>query len=103
MRGARPTSEKLWSNAALRWNLLRETYYHVAEDILSLLSIHLTMAEAPICKVVLAGNVAKKLLAEVQEGLREINRAPLLVGFLASGDPAARTYAEWTGKTAREK
>ncbi|KAF2088159.1 NAD(P)-binding protein [Saccharata proteae CBS 121410] len=60
------------------------------------------MAEAPLCKTVLAGGVAKKLLSEVQEGLKQLNRAPLLVGFLATSDPAARVYADWTGKTARE-
>lgn len=61
------------------------------------------MADAPTCKVILAGGVAKKLLAEVQDGLKQLNRSPLLVGFLASGDPASRVYADWTGKTAREK
>ncbi|KAB2572560.1 Tetrahydrofolate dehydrogenase/cyclohydrolase [Lasiodiplodia theobromae] len=60
------------------------------------------MADAPTCKVILAGGVAKKLLAEVQDGLKQLNRSPLLVGFLASGDPASRVYADWTGKTARE-
>ncbi|KAK5171554.1 hypothetical protein LTR04_001810 [Oleoguttula sp. CCFEE 6159] len=60
-------------------------------------------ADAPAsCKVVLAGTVAKKLLVEVSEGLQRLERAPLLVGFLANKDPAARMYAEWTGKTCRE-
>jgi methylenetetrahydrofolate dehydrogenase (NAD+) len=59
--------------------------------------------EKPNCKVVLANNIAKNLMAEVQEGLKKIDRKPLLVGFLASADPAARTYAEWTGKTCNEK
>lgn len=57
----------------------------------------------PNCKVVLANNIAKGLLEEVQEGLKKIDRKPLLVGFLSSTDPAARTYAEWTGKTCNEK
>jgi methylenetetrahydrofolate dehydrogenase (NAD+) len=60
-------------------------------------------AEKPHCKVVLANNIAKSLLEEVHEGLKKINRKPLLVGFLASSDPAARVYAEWTGKTCHEK
>lgn len=55
------------------------------------------------CKTLLAGTLAKQLLAEVSEGLKELGRAPLLVGFLSTADPAARVYAEWTGKTAREK
>ena len=59
--------------------------------------------ETPNCKVVLAGAVAKSLLAEVQDGLQTVNCKPLLVGFLSSSDLAARTYAEWTGKTCREK
>ncbi|KAK8168467.1 hypothetical protein IWX90DRAFT_108722 [Phyllosticta citrichinensis] len=60
------------------------------------------MADAPTCKVILAAGIAKKLLAEVQEGLKTLNRQPLLVGFLASSDPASRVYADFTGKTARE-
>ena len=55
------------------------------------------------CKVVLAGNIAKKLQAEVAEGLKKLDRPPKLVGFLANTDPAARMYADWTGKTCRDK
>ena len=55
------------------------------------------------CKVVLAGTVAKFLLSEVSEGLSKLPRAPLLVGFLANSDPAARMYADWTDKTCKEK
>ena len=55
------------------------------------------------CKVVLASNIAKNLLAEVSEGIKGLKQPPVLVGFLASSDPAARTYAEWTGKTCKEK
>ncbi|KAK6000111.1 hypothetical protein QM012_004099 [Aureobasidium pullulans] len=51
------------------------------------------------CKVVLAANIAKKLQAEVAEGLAKLHRKPHLVGFLANKDPAARMYADWTGKT----
>jgi hypothetical protein len=63
-----------------------------------------TMAEdKPNCKVILANNIAKSLLEEVRDGLSKIERKPLLVGFLSSSDPAARVYAEWTGKTCTEK
>lgn len=59
-------------------------------------------AAATNCKVVLAGNIAKKLLTEINEGLQNLNRKPTLVGFLSSADPAARVYADWTKKTAEE-
>jgi hypothetical protein len=55
------------------------------------------------CKVVLAGTIAKPLLAEVLEGVKKLEKAPLLVGFLSSSDPGGRVYAEWTGRTCREK
>lgn len=58
--------------------------------------------ETPHCKVVLANSIAKSLLEEVRRGLQQLQRKPLLVGFLASADPAARVYAEWTGKTCIE-
>jgi methylenetetrahydrofolate dehydrogenase (NAD+) len=57
----------------------------------------------PSCKVVLAQNIAKGLLAEVQEGLAGLETKPKLVGFLANGDPAAQMYADWSGKTATDK
>lgn len=59
--------------------------------------------EKPNCKVVLANNIAKSLLDEVHAGLKKIDRKPLLVGFLASADPAAKVYADWTGKTCEDK
>lgn len=55
------------------------------------------------CKVVLAGSIANSLLAEVAEGLAKLDRIPLLVGFLANTDPAARMYADWTDRTCKEK
>lgn len=55
------------------------------------------------CKVVLAGTIAKNLLAEVAQSLRKLNHPPMLAGFLANDDPAAQMYADWTAKTAREK
>lgn len=58
--------------------------------------------EAP-CKVIHAGPIAQSVLEEVCAGLCTINRAPLLVAFLANADPAARKYADWTGRTCREK
>lgn len=60
-------------------------------------------AQNDACKTVLAGSIAKSLLAEVQEGLKAIDRPPQLHGFLANKDPAARMYADWTAKTCREK
>mmetsp|Transcript_26682 Transcript_26682/g.62674 ORF Transcript_26682/g.62674 Transcript_26682/m.62674 type:complete len:374 (-) Transcript_26682:123-1244(-) len=41
--------------------------------------------------------IKKKVEAMKQEGIE----APLLVGLLANKDPAARKYAEWTGKACR--
>lgn len=55
------------------------------------------------CKVILANNIAKKLSTEVQDGLNLLGRKPHLVGFLANKDPAAKMYADWTGKTCVEK
>ena len=60
-------------------------------------------ADPTSCKVVLAGMVAKDLLTEVIEGLSGLGKSPLLVGFLANTDPAARKYAEWTDRTCQEK
>lgn len=60
-------------------------------------------ANSTSCKVVLAGTVAKNLLTEVSENLSRLGKSPLLVGFLANTDPAARKYAEWTDRTCREK
>ena len=55
------------------------------------------------CKVVTAGSIAKKLLAEVTNGLQTLDRTPKLRGFLSNGDPSARMYADWTAKTCKEK
>ncbi|KAI5796546.1 methylenetetrahydrofolate dehydrogenase [Geopyxis carbonaria] len=59
-------------------------------------------APATACKVVLAGSVASKLMAEVRADLAQLGRKPLLVGFLANADPAAKMYADWTKKTCEE-
>jgi methylenetetrahydrofolate dehydrogenase (NAD+) len=55
------------------------------------------------CKVVLASSVAKSLQAEIAGGLAQLPQAPVLVGFLANQDPAARMYADWTSRTCVEK
>lgn len=55
------------------------------------------------CKTILAGTVAKGLLAEVADGLSKLTIKPKLVGFLANEDPAARMYADWSAKTCIEK
>lgn len=54
------------------------------------------------CKVVLAAPIASKLMTELKSDLRELGRSPLLVGFLANSDPAAKMYADWTRKTCEE-
>ncbi|KAI9658535.1 MAG: hypothetical protein M1829_006761 [Trizodia sp. TS-e1964] len=61
-----------------------------------------TSQSPPACKVVLASSIAKGLLEEINEGLRALPKPPLLVGFLANNDPAARMYADWTAKTCKE-
>jgi methylenetetrahydrofolate dehydrogenase (NAD+) len=48
---------------------------------------------------VLATTVAKPFVDELMAGVKALNRSPKLVGFLANTDPAAKMYAEWTGKT----
>lgn len=57
----------------------------------------------PTCKVILANGIAKGLLAEVKQGLSELNTKPRVIGFLANDDPAAKTYAEFSAKTCVEK
>lgn len=54
------------------------------------------------CKVVLGATIAKIFQHEIAESLGKLPRTPHLVGFLANKDPAARMYADWTGKTCRE-
>lgn len=55
------------------------------------------------CKVILAGNIAKGLLSEVQAGLSKLGRQPHLLGILGNADPAAKVYADWTERTCKEK
>lgn len=60
-------------------------------------------APSSSCKVVLAGSIAKKLLAEVTADLQTADHPPRLHGFLSNKDPAARMYADWTARTCKEK
>lgn len=62
------------------------------------------MAEPPqtLCKTILANTIAKSLLAEVQSGLTKLSTPPHLLGILANDDPAAKIYADWTGKTCKD-
>eukprot|EP00128_Syssomonas_multiformis_P005165 Colp12_sorted_trinity150504_noHs@1913 len=53
-------------------------------------------------KVVLANAVAESFRAEIKAAIEQKNLQPLLVGFLANSDPAAKKYAEWTAKTCAE-
>ena len=61
-----------------------------------------TNGDIPTCKIVQAGTVAKNLLIEVSADVTRLAKSPLLVGFLANQDPAARKYAEWTQRTCQE-
>ncbi|CDR37207.1 CYFA0S01e08460g1_1 [Cyberlindnera fabianii] len=56
-------------------------------------------AVKPAGQTILASTIAKQYIAEVENGVKELGRSPTLVGFLANEDPAARMYADWTGKT----
>ena len=58
---------------------------------------------ATSCRSILAGTIAKGLLNEVREGLDKLGSKPHLLGILANDDPAAKTYADWTGKTCKDK
>jgi methylenetetrahydrofolate dehydrogenase (NAD+) len=59
-------------------------------------------SEVP-CKTILASTIAKGLLHEVNDGLRTLGSKPHLLGILANDDPAAKVYADWTGKTCKDK
>lgn len=58
------------------------------------------------CKVILSDTIAKKLLSEVRETLAKIQgpdaSKPTLAAFLATDDPAALQYAEWSKRTCEE-
>jgi len=55
------------------------------------------------CKVILAANIAKGILSEVQTGLSKLGRKPHLLGILANTDPASKVYADWTMRTCKDK
>lgn len=55
----------------------------------------------PAGRTILASNIAKGFISEVEEGVKQLGRSPKLVGFLANDDPAAQMYADWTGKTSK--
>jgi methylenetetrahydrofolate dehydrogenase (NAD+) len=55
------------------------------------------------CKVMLAGTIAKSFTDEIRSGIASLPTPPLLVGFLATSDPAAKVYADYTAKTCKEK
>lgn len=70
--------------------------------------ITMSASEVPkTCQVVTADTVAKGLLEEVRETLRQVKKdggaKPCLAAFLANDDPAAVKYAEWSKKTCEEK
>ncbi|KAL7489037.1 hypothetical protein ACHAW6_014617 [Cyclotella cf. meneghiniana] len=57
---------------------------------------------APGAKKLDAGDIAKPFREEVRNQVAKLKKSgiesPLLVGLLANTDPAAKKYAEWTGK-----
>ena len=56
------------------------------------------------CKTILAGTIAKGLLAEVRDGLEKLSsKPPHLLGILANEDPSAKVYAGWTERSCKEK
>ncbi|PRT53773.1 Methylenetetrahydrofolate dehydrogenase [NAD(+)] [Wickerhamiella sorbophila] len=60
------------------------------------------MSVPTACKTVLASSIAKPFAEELKDGVKQLEKKPVLVGFLANADPAARMYADWTGKTCEE-
>ncbi|RLV91426.1 Methylenetetrahydrofolate dehydrogenase NAD [Spathaspora sp. JA1] len=53
----------------------------------------------PAGRTILASTIAKPYIEEVTQGVQQLDFTPKLVGFLANDDPAAKMYADWTGKT----
>ncbi|KAL0140225.1 hypothetical protein V8B55DRAFT_1505401 [Mucor lusitanicus] len=52
------------------------------------------------CKTILASKIAS--IKPYKKTISTRNIQPILVGFLANEDPAARKYAEWTGRSCNE-
>ncbi|KAI8854667.1 hypothetical protein BC829DRAFT_379389 [Chytridium lagenaria] len=55
-----------------------------------------------VCKTVLASEVAVPFVNDLKRAIDAMETPPLLASFLANDDPAAKKYAEWTGKTCEE-
>jgi methylenetetrahydrofolate dehydrogenase (NAD+) len=53
----------------------------------------------PAGRTILASTIAKPFQEEVTKAVHQLSFTPRLVGFLANEDPAAKMYANWTGKT----
>ena len=64
-----------------------------------------TSNHAPGARKIDAGSIAKPFREEVRAQVQILKDsgidAPLLVGLLANTDPAAKKYAEWTGRACR--
>lgn len=56
----------------------------------------------PAGRTVLALTIAKPYIDEIQQGVLELPFKPTVVGLLANSDPAAKMYANWTGKTCEQ-
>ncbi|KAJ3280294.1 NAD-dependent 5,10-methylenetetrahydrafolate dehydrogenase [Blyttiomyces sp. JEL0837] len=54
------------------------------------------------CRVIQAAEVAESFVVDLKKQVAQKETAPLLVGFLANEDPAAKKYAEWTGRTCND-
>lgn len=60
---------------------------------------------APGAQKIDATSIAKPFREEIREQIQKLKaegiEAPLLVGLLANNDPAAKKYAEWTGRACK--
>ncbi len=60
---------------------------------------------APGAQKIDATSIAKPFREEIREQIQKLKaegiEAPLLVGLLANSDPAAKKYAEWTGRACK--
>lgn len=54
---------------------------------------------SPAGRTILASTIAKPFAEEIAAQVEGLGFKPKLVGFLSNADPAARMYANWTGKT----
>ena len=97
---SQPTSAR--SITIFNYSTFIQTYQFVQSGSHWIEAIKMSGAPSS-CKVVLSKHIANGLLAEVREGVRTLEKAPHLVGFLANSDPAAVMYAQMTEKTCQEK